>query len=97
MPIYEYECRQCQRTFEVLQKFSEPPLKGCILCDGGPVKKLISASAFVLKGTGFYMNDYPSEGRKKGLESEKSGNSEKKSDSQSEPKSDSAKASAAVA
>ena len=58
MPIYEYKCEHCQQTFEMLQKFSDDPLTECILCHEGPVKKLISASAFVLKGPGFYVNDY---------------------------------------
>ena len=58
MPIYEYKCEHCQQTFEMLQKFSDDPLTECILCHKGPVKKLISASAFVLKGPGFYVNDY---------------------------------------
>ncbi len=58
MPIYEYKCEHCDETFEVLQKFSDDPLTECILCHAGPVKKLISVSSFVLKGAGFYVNDY---------------------------------------
>ena len=70
MPIYEYKCEHCNETFEVLQKFSDDPLTGCILCSEGPVKKLISASSFILKGAGFYVNDYASDSRKKAAESE---------------------------
>ena len=58
MPIYEYKCEHCGDTFEVLQKFNEDPLTECVLCHKGPVKKLISVSSFVLKGSGFYVNDY---------------------------------------
>lgn len=65
MPIYEYKCDNCSETFEVLQKFSEQPLTECIVCHDGPVRKLISVSSFVLKGSGFYVNDYPSDSRKK--------------------------------
>jgi len=72
MPIYEYKCDHCGETFEILQKFNAEALTECILCHEGPVKKLISASAFVLKGAGFYVNDYPSETRKKALSAEKS-------------------------
>ncbi len=68
MPIYEYKCENCQERFEMLQKFSDDPLTECILCHGGPVKKLMSASAFVLKGAGFYVNDYASGGRRGGGE-----------------------------
>jgi putative FmdB family regulatory protein len=90
MPIYEYRCEHCNETFEVLQKFHDEPLTECILCRQGPVKKLISASAFVLKGSGFYVNDYPSESRKKAMDSEKTGTSPGSSDKRS---SDSAKSS----
>lgn len=70
MPIYEYKCEHCHEKFEILQKFNDTPLTECILCQRGPVKKLISASAFVLKGAGFYVNDYPSESRKKTTDAE---------------------------
>ncbi|PIE33160.1 FmdB family transcriptional regulator [candidate division KSB3 bacterium] len=64
MPIYEYKCEHCHKTFEILQKVNEEPLSECILCHKGSVKKLMSVSSFVLKGAGFYVNDYPSESRK---------------------------------
>lgn len=82
MPIYEYKCEHCDDTFEILQKINEKPLTECIMCHEGPVKKLISVSSFVLKGSGFYVNDYPSASRKtaKGEEKEKgSKSSESKS------------------
>ena len=58
MPIYEYKCENCNETFEVLQKFNDEPLTECVNCHKGPVKKLMSVSSFVLKGAGFYVNDY---------------------------------------
>src|SRR5262245_39272436 len=61
MPIYEYECNKCGETFEVIQKMSDKPLKkhqGC----GGAVTKLISASGFQFKGTGWYVTDYARKG-----------------------------------
>jgi putative FmdB family regulatory protein len=57
MPIYEYECRACRKTTEVMQKFSDAPLAACPEC-GGQLKKLISNTSFVLKGTGWYKTDY---------------------------------------
>ena len=57
MPIYEYRCTKNGHEFEVIQKFSDPPLKKCRHC-GSKVEKLISVSSFVLKGSGFYVNDY---------------------------------------
>jgi putative FmdB family regulatory protein len=71
MPTYEYECLKCGRVFEIRQRISEPPLTVCDAC-GGQVRRLLSAAPFILKGGGWYVTDYPSESRKKALESEKS-------------------------
>jgi putative FmdB family regulatory protein len=57
MPIYEYECTICHKMYEIMQKFSEEPLKNCPDC-GGELKKLISQSSFILKGSGWYVTDY---------------------------------------
>ncbi|MBI9073839.1 MAG: zinc ribbon domain-containing protein [Desulfatibacillum sp.] len=57
MPIYEYECTECGKTLEALQKFSEEPLTTCEFCSG-KLRKLISNSSFHLKGTGWYVTDY---------------------------------------
>lgn len=56
MPIYEYDCPRCGR-FDTLQKMSAPPLRKHDAC-GSPVKKVMSAGAFALKGSGFYATDY---------------------------------------
>lgn len=74
MPIYEYECSKCGKTIEVIQKFSDKPLKKHAGC-GGTLTKLISASGFQFKGTGWYVTDYArkgkSEGKSEGTESSK--------------------------
>lgn len=61
MPIYEYECPVCGR-FDKLQSISEDPLETCPTCaesgDKSDVKRLVSASSFHLKGTGWYKTDY---------------------------------------
>lgn len=81
MPTYEYQCDKCGRVFEVRQRISEAPLTTCDAC-GGPVRRLIAAAPFILKGEGWYVTDYPSDARKKARESEKaaSGGDGKKSD-----------------
>jgi putative FmdB family regulatory protein len=71
VPTYEYQCTDCGREFEVRQRISEPALTQCEVC-GGALKRLLSAAPFILKGKGWYVTDYPSESRKKALESEKS-------------------------
>jgi putative FmdB family regulatory protein len=88
MPIYEYECPKCGR-FDALQKMSAPALKTHDVC-GSKVTKVMSASAFAFKGSGFYSTDY--NGRNsaaitgRGEKSEKAEKSEKKPDSKSESK-----------
>jgi putative FmdB family regulatory protein len=57
MPLYEYKCHTCGKTFEVIQKFSDEPLKHHEEC-GGEVERLISTSALQFKGSGWYVNDY---------------------------------------
>ncbi|WP_417915284.1 FmdB family zinc ribbon protein [Candidatus Electronema sp. JM] len=61
MPVYEYRCSACDRLVEVQQKISEPPLTTCSEC-GGAMKKLVSASAFHLKGGGWYADGYSAKG-----------------------------------
>ena len=58
MPIYEYRCLDCKKTFEIIQKFSDDPIKECAHCRGAEVTKLISQSSFVLKGGGWYQDGY---------------------------------------
>jgi len=57
MPMYEYRCDACGKQFELRQKFSDPPATECPEC-GGAVAKLISATAFALKGGGWYKESY---------------------------------------
>jgi putative FmdB family regulatory protein len=56
MPLYEYECDAGHR-FELIRKFSDPPLEECPTC-GAPVHKLFSSPAIQFKGSGFYITDY---------------------------------------
>jgi putative FmdB family regulatory protein len=72
MPIYEYQCKKCKEVFEIFHKIDEECKVTCPKCLG-QAKKLISATNFVLKGSGFYVNDYPSKSRKEGNKTEKEG------------------------
>jgi putative FmdB family regulatory protein len=56
MPIYEYACPKCGE-FEQRQSLSDPVLKKCPTCKS-KVTKLISSSAFTLKGGGWYSDAY---------------------------------------
>ena len=62
MPLYDYRCHKCGKTFEVRQKFSDEPLHTHEEC-GGEVERLISAPALQFKGTGWYVTDYAKNGK----------------------------------
>jgi putative FmdB family regulatory protein len=61
MPLYEYQCKTCGETTEVLQSAKDKPLEKCPKC-GGAVAKLISPSAIQFKGSGWYITDYAKKG-----------------------------------
>ena len=107
MPLYEYECEACGHRFEVIQKFSDPPLERCPKC-GSAVHKLQSAPAFQFKGSGWYITDYArkdsgsrsgeTKGGASGGESKTSGSSETKTDAKTDTaKSDATKSDATPA
>ena len=57
MPIHEYKCRKCEAVVERIEGIHDKPMRKCHSC-GGRVDQMISSSAFVLKGTGWYATDY---------------------------------------
>lgn len=57
MPLYEYRCKKCGTSFEVIQKVNEEPLKECVRC-GGLLEKVLSPPALQFKGHGWYVTDY---------------------------------------
>jgi len=67
MPIYEYHCPKCG-TFETTQRITEPALKRCPTCKS-KVERMISATSFVLKGSGWYATDYARSGSAKATDS----------------------------
>lgn len=56
MPTYQYRCTECGEDLEVVQKFSDDPLKVCPACQGS-LRKVFSPVGIVFKGSGFYRND----------------------------------------
>lgn len=68
MPIYEFQCQSCGSEVEVLQKMSDAPLTDCDACGEPSMKKMVSAAAFRLSGSGWYETDFKS-GDKKNLSS----------------------------
>ncbi|MFK7873893.1 MAG: FmdB family zinc ribbon protein [Oligoflexales bacterium] len=60
MPIYEFECQACLKISEKIMSSSDPLPSECETCGKGPVRKLVSQSAFILKGGGWYSEGYTS-------------------------------------
>lgn len=89
MPIYEYQCQACGERHDALQKFSEGALRKCPACGRLKLKKLISAAAFHLKGTGWYVTDFRDKDKPKSKdEATSDGGGETKTDSGGETKTD---------
>jgi len=65
MPIHEYQCRKCEEVVERIEGIHDAPMRKCPSC-GGKVDQMISSSAFVLKGTGWYASDYGSKSHDNG-------------------------------
>jgi len=66
MPIYEFQCQSCGNEVEVIQKISDAPLTECDACGKPDMKKMVSAAAFRLSGSGWYETDFK-KGKKKNL------------------------------
>jgi putative FmdB family regulatory protein len=68
MPVYEYACGKCGHEFEAGQRITEPPLKTCPRCRARRLKRLISQTSFVLKGSGWYADLYSSKAKPESAE-----------------------------
>jgi len=58
VPIYEYQCKNCQHRVELIQGFDDAPATDCPQCQAPALTKLLSAPAFHLKGSGWYVTDF---------------------------------------
>ena len=71
MPVYTYRCESCGVQFERHQSFNDTPLKTCPECRKKSLRKVITPTKIVFKGSGFYATDHkspsgetPSKGKK---------------------------------
>ena len=60
MPVYTYRCESCGIQFEKQQSFSDAPLKTCPECRKKALKKVITPTKVIFKGSGFYATDHKS-------------------------------------
>ena len=57
MPVYTYRCDSCGVQFERHQSFNDVPLKTCPECRKKSLKKVITPTRIIFKGSGFYATD----------------------------------------
>ena len=58
MPIYEFQCEKCAEVFALNMKMADPHPESCPKCAHGKVTKIMSRTAFMLKGSGWYADGY---------------------------------------
>jgi len=76
MPTYEYTCRDCGHTFDIVQSMWDESLTMCPEC-GGSLRKVFAPPAISFKGSGFYATDH---GKKSKASAESRSDGEKKSE-----------------
>ena len=58
MPIYEFQCETCSNVFSQTMKMSDPHPDTCPSCGKQTVRKIMSRTSFLLKGSGWYSDGY---------------------------------------
>lgn len=86
MPLYEYQCQECENRFERIERVSAPSDGLCPSC-GGAARRLLGAPALQFKGSGWYVTDY---GKGNGNGSSPSTKNEPKVESKTESKTETA-------
>jgi len=90
MPVYTYRCENCGVQFERQQSFTDKPLKTCPECRKKALRKVITPTKVIFKGSGFYINDHKSSSSSSSSSKPKKSASKEKetpsSDSKSETK-----------
>lgn len=87
MPIYTYRCESCGVQFERHQSFNDAPLKTCPECRKKALKKVITPTKIIFKGSGFYSTDHKSPSGSEPRVSKKKEESPKKEESKAVAKS----------
>jgi putative FmdB family regulatory protein len=61
VPTYDYQCRQCGHTIEVIHSMQESGPERCEQC-GGELRRVFFPAGIIFKGSGFYKTDSRSPG-----------------------------------
>ncbi len=62
MPVYVYQCENCDAGFEQEQGIRDRPLKKCRECGRMKLHRVPQVCGMRFVGSGFYVNDYGKEG-----------------------------------
>ncbi|MCB0044276.1 MAG: zinc ribbon domain-containing protein [Caldilineaceae bacterium] len=90
MPIYEFVCPNCGCEFEKIVSFSDTATPVCPQCGEQHVERQVSRPAIHFKGSGWYITDSKSNGKKPAKDSANgAGSDSAKSESTGEGKSES--------
>jgi putative FmdB family regulatory protein len=83
MPVYTYRCDSCGVQFERHQSFHDAPLRTCPECRKKSLKKVITPTRIIFKGSGFYATDHksPSGSKTSSAGNSREGKPEKKEES----------------
>lgn len=61
MPTYDYQCRACGLTTEVIHSMLESGPTVCEQC-GGDLRRVLYPAGIIFKGSGFYRTDSRADG-----------------------------------
>jgi putative FmdB family regulatory protein len=56
VPTYDYQCRSCGHTIEVIHSMTEDGPSACERC-GGELRRVLFPAGIIFKGSGFYKTD----------------------------------------
>jgi putative FmdB family regulatory protein len=75
LPLYDYQCKACQKVNEVRHGFREQYEGACPSCGSKELARVFNPAPILFKGSGFYVTDSRSSS------SSANGSTEKKSES----------------
>jgi len=84
MPVYTYRCGSCGVQFERHQFFHDAPLKICPECRKKTLRKVITPTKVIFKGSGFYSTDHKSASGNNSSSEDKSSSASTSRESKSE-------------
>lgn len=56
LPTYDYKCRSCGHTIEVIHPMQEDGPSTCEVC-GGELRRIMHPAGIIFRGSGFYKTD----------------------------------------